>query len=319
MISSLQDGSEFPVSPSGAIIEVTFGVQNKSALELLDGLGLFRRAGFYNNLPGRGLSLNQMGKLALRCFGVGDGWPCADRNHASFLYRFDQVSILVDCGEPVSSSYKASGLPYDAIDRIFISHLHFDHIAGFFMLMQGFWLEQRKKTLPVHLPAAGIKPFGQLLNAAMVFKELLQFRLRFEGLRAGKAVVTRGVRVVPYRSSHLAQLKKAFQKKYPQRFDSFSFLIEAGRVRIGHSADLGRPEDLEPLLKKPLDLLVCELAHFKAEDLFRYLKRRDIKRIVFVHLTRPYWENLQKTRQLAAKMLPGIPCSFPRDNEEITI
>ncbi|MDB6068204.1 MAG: Beta-lactamase domain protein [Pedosphaera sp.] len=292
---------------------------HESVLELLCDAGLFWRGGFYNNLPGRGLSLNYMGKLALRCFGVGDGWPCADRKHASFLYRFDKVSILVDCGEPISSSYKASGLPYDAVDRIFISHLHCDHIAGFFMLMQGFWLEQRKKALPVSLPVAGIKPFGEMLKAAMVFKELLQFKLRFEGLRAGKPVVTGGVRVTPYRSSHLAQLKRAFQKRYPQRFDAFSFLIEAGKVRIGHSADLGRPEDLDPLLKKPLDLLVCELAHFTAEDLFGYLKGRDIKRIAFVHLARHYWEDLKRMRRLAARMLPGVVCSFPRDNEEIAI
>jgi hypothetical protein len=153
----------------------------------------------------------------------------------------------------------------------------------------------------------------------MVFKELLQFPLRFEGLREGRAVTTRGVRVTPYRSSHLAQLKKAFQKKYRQRFEAFSFLLESKGLRIGHSADLGRPEDLEPLLKKPLDLLVCELAHFNAGDLFRYLQGRDIKRIVFVHLARPYWENLEKTRQFAASMLPGIRCDFPRDDEEILL
>src|SRR5882757_4763574 len=116
-----------------------------------------------------------MDKFSLKCFGVGDGWPCAERSHSSFLYRFDKTSILIDCGEPISGSYKASGLHYDTIDRIFISHLHSDHIAGFFMLMQGFWLEQRRKDLPVCLPREGSKPIRQLLNAGLVFQELLQF------------------------------------------------------------------------------------------------------------------------------------------------
>src|SRR5581483_8841017 len=166
-----------------------------------------------------------MGKSSLKCFGVGDGWPCADRNHASFLYRFGKASILIDCGEPISRSYKSSGLSYDTIDRIFISHLHSDHLAGFFMLMQGFWLERRKKELPVCMPDAGIKPVTQLLKACLIFKELLKFRLRFEALRAGKAVVTGDVRVTPHRSSHLEGLQKVFQKKYPQRFEAFCFLI----------------------------------------------------------------------------------------------
>lgn len=260
-----------------------------------------------------------MGKNVLKFFGVGDGWPCGDRNHASFLYRLGKVSILIDCGEPISRSYKASGLHYDTIDRIFISHLHSDHIAGFFMLMQGFWLEQRKKDLPVSMPKDGIKPIGDLLKAGLVFQELLQFKLRFEALRVNKPVMVGDVRVTPHRSTHLEQLRRAFQKKYPQDFAAYCFLIEKGKLRIGHSADIGCPEDLEPLVKKPLDLLVCELAHFQAEDLFLYLQSRDIKRIMFMHVGRPYWEDLRRTRRLAAKMLPHIPISFARDNQEIAL
>ncbi len=259
-----------------------------------------------------------MGKSTLKCFGVGDGWPCDNRNHASFLYRFGQTSILIDCGEPISRGFKGTGLTYDTVDRVFISHLHSDHLAGFFMLMQGFWLERRTKELPVSLPHDGIKPVGQLLEAGLIFKELLKFRLRFEALRAGKAVVTGGVRVTPYRSTHLEGLRKVFQKKYPQKFEAFCFLIQAGRQRIGHSADIGQPEDLEPLLAQPLDLLVCELAHFRAEELFQYLQGRKIKRIVFVHLARRYWENLKETRRLAAKMLPDVDLQFAHDGEEIT-
>ena len=260
-----------------------------------------------------------MHKFSLTCFGVGDGWPCADRTHAAFLYRFGKAAILIDCGEPVSCSYKASGLDYDTIDRIFISHLHSDHIAGFFMLMQGFWLEQRQKDLPVHLPADGIKPLRQMLDAVFLFDELLAFRLLFEPLQAGEPVVTHNVRITPFRSSHLDSLRASFQQKYPQDFASYCFLLESDRLRIGHSADIGKPEDLAPLLEKPLDLLVCELAHFKPQDLFRYLNGRDIKRIVFMHVGRRYWDDLEETRLLAAKMLPDIPFSFAHDGEGITL
>jgi ribonuclease BN (tRNA processing enzyme) len=225
----------------------------------------------------------------------------------------------VDCGEQLSRNYKASGLSYDAFDRIFISHLHSDHTGGFFMFMQGLWLERRTKALPVHMPMDGIKPFQQMLRAGVIFPELLQFKLSFEALRLHKPVQTGNVRVTPFRSSHLDQLRLAFQKKYPQKFQAFCFLMESGRLRVGHSADIGRPEDLEPLLQKPLDLLVCELAHFSPEALFRYLHGRAIKRIVFVHVARPHWANLEKTRQLAKQMLGGIPLTFARDNDEITL
>jgi ribonuclease BN (tRNA processing enzyme) len=260
-----------------------------------------------------------MGKFSLTCFGVGDGWPCADRNHSAFLYRFGGTSLLVDCGDGFSRPFKAAGLSYDAIDRIFISHLHADHFAGLFMLLQGCWLEGRKKDLSVHLPADGVKPLGQMLRAAMLFPELLKFRLRLHALQAGKGVPVDGVRVTPFPTSHLDQLKKSFQKKHPLRFAAYCFLIESGKLRIGHSADIGRPEDLEPLLRQPLDLLVCELAHFRAEKLFRYLARHEVRRVVFVHLGRRYWENLKATRVLAAKMLPDVRFSFALDNQEFSL
>src|ERR1044071_5438278 len=109
------------------------------------------------------------GKNSLTCFGVGDGWPCADRNHASFLYRLGRTSLLIDCGEPVDRNLKASGLSYDAVDGIFISHLHADHIGGFFMLMQGFWLEGRKRDLSMHLPGGSVKPLRAMLQPSLLF------------------------------------------------------------------------------------------------------------------------------------------------------
>jgi ribonuclease BN (tRNA processing enzyme) len=259
-----------------------------------------------------------MGRFSLKYFGVGDGWACADRNHASFLYQFGKTSILIDCGESVSRSFKCSGLPADTIDHIFLSHLHADHTGGFNMFIQALWLEQRKKQLQVHMPAEGINPLRHMLRTAYIFDELLNFRLRFEPLKAGRSVAAGEVQVMPFHTTHLERLRAAFHKRYPQKFEAFCFLMEAGKLRIGHSADLGSPDDLAPLLAKPLDLLVCELAHFEPADLFDYLRGREIKRIAFVHLAGPFWKNLKKTRQLAAKMLPDVEISFPFDQEEIS-
>jgi ribonuclease BN (tRNA processing enzyme) len=260
---------------------------------------------------------NGMRKYSLTCFGVGDGWSCTSRNHASFLYRFGKTAILLDCGEPVDSRFMASGLNRDIVDSIFISHLHADHVGGFFMLMQGCWLEGRRKDLPVYLPGGAIQPLREMLNAAFVFNELLGFRLQFMPLKPGKTFKVRDVQATAFPTTHLDGLRSRFHKKYHADFSAYCFLLESGGRRIGHSADLGRPEDLEPLLVKPLDLLVCELAHFTPEDVFCYLRGRKIKRIAFVHLARPCWENLAQTRRLAARMLPDIPHTFARDGAVI--
>jgi ribonuclease Z len=244
---------------------------------------------------------------------------CADRNHSSYLYRFGDLSFLVDCGEPVSRSFQALRLNCNSIDRVFISHLHSDHVGGFFMLVQGFWLGHRKKPLRVHLPADGVAPLRQMLKAAYLFDELFKFDLIMEPFEAGKPIRQGGVRVTPFHTSHLNRLKQSFQAKYPGDYAAYCFLIESAKLRIGHSADLGSVEDLEPLLARPLDLLVCELSHFTPRRLFSYIKGRDIRQIIFTHLGRPYWEDLTETRRLARAMLPGAKFSFVRDQEVITL
>jgi L-ascorbate metabolism protein UlaG (beta-lactamase superfamily) len=185
------------------------------------------------------------------------------------------------------------------------------------MLMQGFWLEERRRELPVYLPGGAIRPLREMLKAVLLFDELLKFRLRLLPLKARKPIRFRDVRVTPFATSHLDGLRARFQKKYRSDFSANSFLFESGGRRIGHSADLGRPADLEPLLQKPLDLLVCEMAHFAPEEILSYLRGRRIKRVVFVHLGRACWENIGQTRRLAAKMLPDIPHTFARDGAVI--
>ena len=121
-----------------------------------------------------------MDEFSLTCLGVGDGTASADRNHSAYLYRLGPVCFLLDCGEPVSRSFEGSGLSYDTIDRIFLSHLHSDHVGGLFMLLQGFWLEQRQKELTIHLPKDAIEPVSRMLVAGYLFPEVLPFRIHFE-------------------------------------------------------------------------------------------------------------------------------------------
>ena len=255
----------------------------------------------------------------LKCFGVSDGWASTGRNHSAFLYHLDDACFLIDAGEPVGRSFHESGISYDAPARILLSHLHFDHLGGLFMLLQGFWLHPRRRDLPISLPRDGIAPIRQMLNVACIYDELLSFRLHFEPLQAGEPIQIGSARVTPHLTTHLDGFRHRFSARYPQDFAAYSFLIESGRQRIAHSADIGSPEDLDPLLAEPVDLLVCELAHFKPEDLFRYLASRSIRRILFIHLARPHWERLDQLRLTAAARLPEPEIIFAHDGQLIAL
>jgi ribonuclease BN (tRNA processing enzyme) len=250
----------------------------------------------------------------LHLLGTGDGSADAERSHSAYLYRFPQSAVQIDAGEPASRAFKGLGLPYDTVDRIILSHLHFDHIGGFFMLMQGYWLERRRKHLVVHLPADGIEAVRTMLRTSYLFDDVLPFRLCFEPLSAQHSIRLPYATITPFFTTHLEGTRKQHQVKFPARYEAFCFLIETtSGLRIVHSADLGAPKDLAALLDAPTDLLVCELAHFEPAQLFAFLQGKPIKRLLLTHLLHEYYDQREEVANLAREMLPGVTIEIAHD------
>jgi ribonuclease Z len=253
------------------------------------------------------------------CLGTGDGFPCADRHHSSYLYEVAGSTVLIDCGESVTRSLKARGFDWNRLDAIMLSHTHADHVGGVFMLLQGLWLERRSRPLTVYLPAHAIAPLRRMLRHGYLFPELLGFEVEFSPLRAGRAMAVGRLKVTPFPTSHLTGLRRAFHRRYRVGFEAFSFLLAGAGRRIVHSGDLGAPRDLRPLLDEPVDLLICELAHFEPTELFDTLRGCSIRRAAFIHLAREVRQRLASVRQLARRSLSRTRCHFPDDGDELPL
>jgi ribonuclease BN (tRNA processing enzyme) len=235
----------------------------------------------------------------------------------SFDARPAAVAAATPVGEPVVVQTTRKGMPRWLIPAVAVVILVLA-VGGFFMFMQGMWLQDRRKPLKVYLPGKAIRPLRQMLNTVFLFDEALPFRLQLLPLENENPVKIRDVRVTPFRTTHLDRTRAQFGRKYRADFSAYCFLIEHNRICIGHSADLGHPQDLEPLLAKPLDLLVCELSHFTPDEIFSYLGACQIKQIAFVHIGGAYRQNLPALRRLARKQMLRISCHFPYDGDQLS-
>ena len=257
-------------------------------------------------------------RCVLRCFGIGEGWPCADRRHSSFHYHIGTTRLILDCGDGLAAGYRAAGLGGEGVDHVMVSHMHSDHVGGFSMFIQGLWLERRRKPLTVHAPESAIPALRAWLKATLLPEELIGFPIRWSAVRAGVPIPCGDCVVTPFPTRHLDSLKRRFQAAVPATcFEAYSFLIQSGGLRIAHTADIGHVGDLEPLLTAPLDLLVSELSHVSPDAMIRRLRGCTLRRIVWIHLSRRLWKNRAETRRKLVQALGPSRARIARDGDVI--
>jgi ribonuclease Z len=66
----------------------------------------------------------------LTFLGTSASVPSADRNHPGLLVEAGGHRILVDCGEGTQRQLLRSGAGFRRLDRLLLTHGHFDHVLG---------------------------------------------------------------------------------------------------------------------------------------------------------------------------------------------
>lgn len=73
--------------------------------------------------------------------------------------------VLIDAGEGAIQNISAYGLPYHAIDKIFMTHWHSDHFAGLGQVINSSWIHGRKNPITVYGPF-GVNKIVNAINTA---------------------------------------------------------------------------------------------------------------------------------------------------------
>lgn len=91
----------------------------------------------------------------------------ADRAGSANLLQVGDRYYLIDAGPGVSHRLAAAGVQPSQIQKIFITHLHFDHTAGLASLFGYAWMKRTGRTMDVYGPPATqtfIKEAGEYLS-----------------------------------------------------------------------------------------------------------------------------------------------------------
>ncbi len=110
-----------------------------------------------------------MANLRLITLGTGGMIPSLSRGLPSTALKRGGEIILFDCGEGTQVQVMKAGIGFGGIKRIFISHLHGDHITG----LPGFLmtLSQTNRQDPLYIfGPPGLKGFWSALGRTLGFK-----------------------------------------------------------------------------------------------------------------------------------------------------
>ena len=86
----------------------------------------------------------------LTFLGTSASVPSAERNHPGLLIEAAGHRILLDCGEGTQRQLLRSGAGFRRIDRLLLTHGHFDHVLGIPGLFSTLRLRQSADLMRIH-------------------------------------------------------------------------------------------------------------------------------------------------------------------------
>src|SRR5215467_35459 len=86
----------------------------------------------------------------LTFLGTSASVPSAKRNHPGLLVEAGSQRVLVDCGEGTQRQLLRSGAGFRRLDRILLTHGHFDHVLGIPGLFSTLRLRRDDDLMTIH-------------------------------------------------------------------------------------------------------------------------------------------------------------------------
>ena len=127
--------------------------------------------------------------------GTSAAMPNPDRHDSGILITVRDRHYLFDCGHGATNQMVAAGVNPADVNHIFLSHLHYDHIADFAYFMITTWMANRQ-TPPIVVGPQDTKHFVRALLDADdgAFRKDIEARVQYKQRQDNFHVLTPDVR-----------------------------------------------------------------------------------------------------------------------------
>jgi ribonuclease Z len=126
--------------------------------------------------------------------------PTKERNPSAMFMKFHGQGLLFDCGEGTQRQLKIAKIKITDVDKIFISHLHGDHVLGIPGFLQTLNSSEYTKTLKIYGPK-GTKEFMKNVFNTFMFESAIEMQV-IEIEKDGLLIDSKKYKIETYKLEH---------------------------------------------------------------------------------------------------------------------
>ncbi|WP_158056259.1 MBL fold metallo-hydrolase [Halorussus halophilus] len=119
--------------------------------------------------------------------GTGSAMPTGERYQTGLFVEEDGRSVLLDCGSGVLHRLQQSGIGYENVSTVLLTHHHLDHVSDLLPLLKARWLSGEE-----HLEVVGPDGTKALLDDLLDVHDYLQGRVDLQVREVGPHEFTVG-------------------------------------------------------------------------------------------------------------------------------
>ncbi len=233
--------------------------------------------------------------MRLVFFGSSHGKPEPARRCSSTLIEVGENRYFVDMGTQSIEQLITRNIPVESVKAVFVTHMHGDHNNGLISFLDLCSWAYRETDPEIFLP--GDTERARAAIAAWLGCNGTKLRpFEFRHVEEGKVFDDGILRVTAYRTAHIDF--------------SYAYLIEAEGKRVLFSGDLSHHPAADfpyAVLDSPLDLAICESAHFAATEYIPILgESGNVKRLCFNHYSSRFLSSVLEAKAILSEKFEVI-------------